>query len=161
MKLVIKLPTKIISMIALLALINSCATKQRNPMIVIDNDLAPRKSAEQLDLNEWRGGVGLHSYGGDGRDDQIYWYNIYKKKSWVLNNWGQSDANYSRGGIDYLIYNKKDRKAKDYDLQVVGHTKLGYKNGLLVYVETYMQKAPAYYKGPICILPKKTKLFGD
>ena len=131
---------------------------QKNPSIIIDNNMKPYGASQQLMPTKWRGEVGLittnvREFPNETAPD----YDMVKNKSWIVDNWGLPDETKRKNGIDYLIYNKKNKNAPHYDMQFcngLNPVKVGYKNNKLVYIEAFFPNNPSWIKGPVYYLPK-------
>lgn len=140
-------------------LLSRCTSLQpKNSAVVIDDNMDPYGSSNQLDLSKWRGEVGHRSFNcKDFPEAAVPYYDRVRCKSWILENWGPPDAIERKNGVEYLIFNKKNKEAPHYDMQFYGGlnpVKLGYRNNRLVYIEAYFPDNPGWIKGPVFRLPK-------
>lgn len=126
----------------------SCSTSPR--IVVIDNDTDPDGAVNQLELLNSRGSVGLNIFNPEtDRAERRRYYESYCSKRWIVENWGDPDESYRKGGIDYFIYKKRDPKAPRYQMQYLSGespVKLGYKGNILVYIESYFGNKK-FFKG--------------
>ena len=141
----------------LLLFITSCSLYLPGAEIrVIDNNLNPEGSRNQLDLLPGRGN---YTYGITIRDEKYAMEieRMTQQKKWMHEHWGEPNKIYTQNGIQYLIYDKKSKLAPNYGLQFAygeKSIKLGYKNNILVRVEAYFQDRPGFGGKNPYILPR-------
>jgi hypothetical protein len=140
-----------------IVLLSSCSTRY-NSLLIIDNSLNPVGSKNQLVLARDRGELGHYSYAGTGVGSlEDFRWSGSGAKEWVITHWGRPDSSYTKGGIEYLIYEKRSKSAPNYSSQYLGGerlVKLRYKNAKLRSIEAFFRNCPIYMKGPVYILPK-------
>lgn len=151
-----KYSTKFISLTFVICL--SCCATRYNSLTIVDDDLSPIGSRNQLVLETERGNLGQHCYPPkSAKVFEDFKYSGSGSRQWVINNWGFPDRTYSERGVEYLIYEKRSKGAPNYNMQYLGgekSVKLGYRNNKLIYIAAYFKNCERYMKGPIYVLPK-------
>ena len=111
--------------------------------LFIDNYVTP-SSLEQIIPSGKRGDVGVGYFSNSSSlTTRKFQYNNYKNKSWIISNWGNPDIVEKNNQIEYLIYFRDNSGNISSDISPYGkkHVKLGYKDGVLVYIEAIVPNA--------------------
>ena len=141
-------------LVSLLILVNSCGNNY-SYVYMIDRDPYPHGQPNHLELNSWRGGYGMVSFGLNQNSNDKF-MRIYQEqfknqngsKKWITANWGQPNSIEKSKGMTYYHYTKKSKLASAYHMQADLEklpVKLGFKGDRLVEIQAYFSDRG--YKG--------------
>lgn len=125
--------------------------------MLVDNDMNPSTSLNQLEVSTERGEVGHVTFARPGSDDAILSYQMTGSKKWIIDHWGSPDAHYKNSSVDYYLFKRRDARMSlglGQSLNEKNSVKLGFRGNKLVYVETFIERPDPYMKGPVYVLPK-------
>lgn len=111
--------------------------------LFVDNNISPYSYTQIIPSSDRADfGVGYFSKSSSIKE-RSYQYNYYRKKSWLISNWGEPDLVENKNGDEYLIYFQTESRNLKSSISPYGkkHVKLGYRNGNLFYIEGIVPNA--------------------
>jgi hypothetical protein len=137
-------------------LLLSCAISRKG-IIIVDDNMNPSESLNQLEVSTERGEVGRAIFASPGSQEARSSYQVFGSKKWIFDHWGNPDAHNKKNLIDYYIFRRNDEPiffGVARTLNEKNSVKLGFHGDRLVYVETFIERPDPYMKGPVYVLPK-------